>query len=414
MQRRRFLASMAATAALRAANGRPPVVMLRSGWQSVNIGDIAHTPGVLAILEKHIPDVELILWPVEIERGTEPMLRSRFPKLQIVRSTDDVHAAFKKADLFVHGSAASIGSHAQIESWRETGKPYGFFGVGFTMGGEATSAAPSAGTMDMLNHAAFIFTRETASLANLKRVGVTGPELAFAPDGTFSMDILDEERGAAYVKESGLEPGKFLCVIPRLRYTPYHLFKKMNWSEAEIKHKMDVNERWAEKDHAKLREAAIAWVRKTGGKVLFCPEMTYQLDIIDKLLYDPLPDDVKKQVVRRNKYWLPDEASSVYKRAAAVLSCECHSPILAAAVGTPCMYVHQPEDGIKGHMWEDVGLKHWYFEIEETSGQTIAERALEIRAQGEAARRKVREADSYARKVQGEKAEWIRTKVLRG
>ena len=76
------------------------------------------------------------------------------------------------------------------------------------------------------------------------------------------------------------------------------------------------------------------------------------------------------------------------------------------------MYAHQPEDGIKGHMWEDVGLKHWYLEIEETSGQTIAGLALEIHAQGEAARRKVREAAEYARKVQGERASWIRQKLL--
>jgi hypothetical protein len=29
----------------------------------VNIGDIAHTPGVLALLEKHLPEVEVRLWP---------------------------------------------------------------------------------------------------------------------------------------------------------------------------------------------------------------------------------------------------------------------------------------------------------------------------------------------------------------
>jgi hypothetical protein len=203
-------------------------------------------------------------------------------------------------------------------------------------------------------------------------------------------------------------------VIPRLRYTPYHLIKKTNYTPEELKRRTEVNDRWAEKDHAKLREAAIAWVRKTGGKVLFCPEMTYQLDIIDKLLYDPLPEDVKRSVVRRKTYWLPDEASSVYQRAAAVLSCECHSPILSAAQGTPCMYAHQPEDGIKGHMWEDVGLKHWCFEIEETSGAAIAERALEIHRQGKAARRKVREAAAYAQKVQGEQASWMREKILRG
>src|SRR6476619_4350760 len=100
MQRRKFLASLAAAPTLGGASGRPPVVLLRSGWQSVNIGDIAHTPGVLAILEKHVPNVELMLWPVEIGHGTEPMLRRRFPQLKIVRSDAEVHGAFaREADL---------------------------------------------------------------------------------------------------------------------------------------------------------------------------------------------------------------------------------------------------------------------------------------------------------------------------
>ena len=37
--------------------------MLRSSWQTVNIGDIAHTPGVLHLLEKHIPEAEVRLRP---------------------------------------------------------------------------------------------------------------------------------------------------------------------------------------------------------------------------------------------------------------------------------------------------------------------------------------------------------------
>jgi len=31
-------------------------ILLRSSWQNVNIGDIAHTPGMLALLEKHRPN----------------------------------------------------------------------------------------------------------------------------------------------------------------------------------------------------------------------------------------------------------------------------------------------------------------------------------------------------------------------
>ena len=89
------------------------------------------------------------------------------------------------------------------------------------------------------------------------------------------------------------------------------------------------------------------------------------------------------------------------------MSCECHSPILAAAQGTPCIYVHQPEDGIKGHMWEDVGLKDWYFEIEESTGDAIAQRVLEIHRQPAAARKKVAAAVAYARKIQQERARFV-------
>ena len=67
MQRRTFLQlSAAATAAIAtrpvfAASARPPRVLVRSAWQSVNIGDIAHTPGALALLERHFPEAELTL-----------------------------------------------------------------------------------------------------------------------------------------------------------------------------------------------------------------------------------------------------------------------------------------------------------------------------------------------------------------
>ena len=51
MNRRHFLASTAAAASLRGADAkRPPRILLRSSWQSVNIGDIGHTPGALSLL----------------------------------------------------------------------------------------------------------------------------------------------------------------------------------------------------------------------------------------------------------------------------------------------------------------------------------------------------------------------------
>lgn len=410
---RRDLLVSFGTAALARGQSQPrPAILLRSSWQTINIGDIAHTPGLLAVLEKHVPGADLILWPSSpLDRGVEPMLQRRFPKLRIVKGTAesaDVRDAFRSAGLFVHGSAASVGQGPQIAAFRaETKRPYGFFGVTFTPVNDPIGPARvSDATLALLRDAAFVYTRETASLANVRRAGIRKSEVRFAPDGTFSMDIRDEARAEAFLREHKLEPGRFLCVIPRLRFTPYWKIRTVDPQQAATR--SAVNDRFAESDHAKLREAIVAWVRKTGNQVLLCPEMTYQLDIIDPLLYDPLPEDVKPKVVRRKTFWLPDEASSVYRRAAAVVSCENHSPILAVVGGTPCLYVHQPEDGIKGRMWQDVGLKDWYFEVEHTSGAQIAARLLEIYSRGEASRRKARAAASYAQRLQAERAAFLR------
>src|SRR5881409_3137354 len=106
MRRRHFLARSATAAlapVLAAAAERPRRILLRSSWQTVNIGDIAHTPGVLALLEKHLPDIEVRLWPSKIDNGVEEMLLRRFPKLAIVQGRDPLTAAFAECDFLLHG-----------------------------------------------------------------------------------------------------------------------------------------------------------------------------------------------------------------------------------------------------------------------------------------------------------------------
>lgn len=193
------------------------------------------------------------------------------------------------------------------------------------------------------------------------------------------MDIKNDFLAEKFLTDAGLEDKKFICVIPRLRYTPYHQFNANNngWSDEKINEVETVNAAKKEEDHAKLREAMIAYVRETGNKILVCPEMTYQVDIMDELLIDPLPEEIKGNVVKRG-YWLPDEAASVYDKALAVLSFECHSPIIAAVNGTPFFYLRQPEDTIKGNMYYDLGFDDWVFEIEETDGNQITTTLREI------------------------------------
>jgi len=138
------------------------------------------------------------------------------------------------------------------------------------------------------------------------------------------------------------------------------------------------NERHREADHEKLRTAIVAWVTETGRPALLCPEMTYQVEILRPLLYDPLPAHVKPKVVVRPGYWLTDEAASTYRHATAVVSLEMHSPIIAVANLRPAIHLRQPTDTRKGQMWRDVGLGEWLFEIEEASGEAIADRLLSI------------------------------------
>jgi polysaccharide pyruvyl transferase WcaK-like protein len=77
-------------------------------------------------------------------------------------------------------------------------------------------------------------------------------------------------------------------------------------------------------------------------------------------------------------YWQPGDAASLYARAVAVISMECHSPIISLVNGTPAFYVRQPSDTIKGQMYYDLQLEDWVFEIEETSGEDIAARLMEV------------------------------------
>lgn len=362
-------------------NQEPKTILVVSGWQDVNIGDIAHTPGLLHVLETFLPNSRIILWKKSNATAeVKKLLSDNFPKVRVVYGGVDskkdvdnpeIYEVFKASDVLVHGSGPSVVGQSNLEAWvKHTQKPFGIFGV--------TIQSISDDLKALLQKTSFIYTRETASIEVLRKAGIVGAHVAFAPDATFYLNIHDETKALRFLQENKLEARKFICVIPRLRKTPYYKIRPdSGWSDEKIKETEELNNRCKEKDHAKLREAMIAWVRETKNKVLVCPEMTYQVDIMDELLIDPLPDDVKPYVIKRG-YWMPDEAASVYARAHSVLSFECHSPIIAAANKTPMFYLRQPEDTIKGQMYYDLGFSDWVFEIEQTSGKQIADRLRQV------------------------------------
>jgi polysaccharide pyruvyl transferase WcaK-like protein len=400
----------------RAASGKKPVILVVSGWQDVNIGDIGHTPGLLRVLKEFLPDAHVILWKKGGGKAVHALLRGHFPDVPVIYGkveTDgtvdsrEVRDAFQEADLMIHGSGPSVVGQANLEAWvRATGKPFGIFGTTIQHVDENLKA--------LLKKASFIFTRETASVEVLRKAGIEGKHVSFAPDATFHMNIRDEEKAGRFLKEHGLREKRFICAVPRLRITPYYRFTANDYTPERIREIEDLNNRCKEPDHAKLREAMVAWVRETGNRVLVCPEMEYQVDIMDELLIDPLPEDVKPFVVKRG-FWFPDEAASVYDRAHTVLSFECHSPIIAAANGTPFFYLRQPEDTIKGQMYYDLGFEDWTFEIERTGGRQVADRLREVWTDYPGAQKKLKKGMDRIAAIYGERMKLIeRLLVLQG
>jgi hypothetical protein len=178
VNRRHFLtASIAATlSSLPAQENKARRIILRSSWQTVNIGDIAHTPGVLHLLEQHLPDVEVRLWPSKVNNGVEEMLIKRFPKLKILKTPEDIRTAFAECDFLLHGSGPSLVGAKDVIKWaKETGKPYGIYSITFSETDSVATKPASSGvisqTIQIFNDAKFVYFRDSVSLELAKKKG---------------------------------------------------------------------------------------------------------------------------------------------------------------------------------------------------------------------------------------------------
>ncbi|QDT07557.1 Polysaccharide pyruvyl transferase [Rubripirellula lacrimiformis] len=400
------LAAVSATSLWGAAGTAPRRILVRSSWQTVNIGDIAHTPGILQILETHLPDTEIVLYPSNLDNGVDELLRARFPKLTVAKKgSKALEEAYQTCDFLLHGSGASLVAQRDVAHWREqTGKPYGIYGITLppkkSSSTTPTTAAAMADVVDLLSTARFVFFRDSKSLQFAKQLGVTCPIMEFGPDAAFACDLRDEPKATAFLSQHGLEPGKFMCCIPRLRYTPYWTIKDHVKFDA-VKHRR--NEEMKEHDHAALRQAIIEVVKQTDLKVLVCPEDRTQMAVGKEMIYDKLPADVLDRVVWRPNYWLTGEAVSTYVRSAGLFGNEMHSPIMCIGHGVPALVCRFAEQTSKGYMWDDIGLGQWLFDLDdESSIQKIVPAVLDVAMNPEAAKAKAAEAQKFVLRRQAE------------
>ncbi|WP_138991739.1 polysaccharide pyruvyl transferase family protein [Larkinella sp. C7] len=396
---------------------KTPTIMLRSSWRDANIGDQGHTPGTLRLLERHIPEAQLLLWHAEPRPETEKLVTQNFPKVKIVRGnfytgdqlSDELKAAFDQTDLLIHNSSQSFNYGLYNYEWGgpirvltpfyycyDKGIPFGIYGQSFDK-----FAPPSQYFFrDILNRAAFLYARDNESLNFLKAETFHPSILEFAPDGCFGIDIRDERKGLAYLTQAGLEDGKFLVVIIRTN-TP-HFNEK---GEGNLLNPTKPTPEQQEQDRtrmAKIREVITHWVKETGYKVLLAPEVDKEMPQAKNHLYDQLDATTRQKVVLRDTFWNADEAMSVYARAHSLIGMEPHSLIMGLALGKPVVHVRSHFHGRKGWMFRDIGLPEWLFEVDESPASAWIDQLSKIHRDYPAAKAKAQKAMAFVQKRQSE------------
>ncbi len=371
-------------------------ILLRSSWQTVNIGDIGHTPGVLALCEKYLPEVEVRLWASDVGDGVRQMLLKRFPELQIILNSDTLalKKAFDECDFLLHGSGPYLVADKDVARWiEETQKPFGVYGI------TLPENMCTGKVIQLLNQAQFVFFRDTVSLELAKAKGIKTPVMEFGPDGAFACDLRNEALAQEFMKQNGLEEGKFLCVIPKYRQTPYWEIPEKNREFNQAVY--DKNELFKEHDLKPYREAIIAIVSETDMKVLICPEDKTQMKLGKEMLYDPLPEDIKQKVVWRESFWLTDEALSTYVRSAGLFGLEQHSPIMCIGNGVPALVGRFIEQTSKGYMWHNIGLADWMFDSDkEEDMEQLLPTVLSLIREREKALQKTQKAKQFVEECQ--------------
>ncbi|GAA4470853.1 polysaccharide pyruvyl transferase family protein [Nibrella saemangeumensis] len=402
-------------------------ILLRSSWNDHNIGDQGHTPGTLRLLERYIPEAEILLWHEEPRPETEKIITRHFPKVKIVRGSfydgdkpfeGELKDAFDRASMYIVNSGMVFNYGLFGYDWANTmarltpfyycldrGTPFGLYGQSFDR-----FAHPSMPVFrDVFSRAAFIYTRDDESRKFLKENNFKPRVLEFGPDGCFGIDVRDEERGRAYLKKSGLDDQKFLVVV--IRTNTKHIYDKSGGSVLNPAQATPEQQEQDRQRLGKVRELITTWVRQTGMKVLLAPEVSKEVAQAKTGVYDQLPADIQSKVVWRDTFWNADEAMSVYARAHSMFGIEPHSLIMGLALGVPVVHARPLAHGLKGWMFRDIGLPEWLFEIDQTPASAMSDELMKIHQNYPLAKEKVRKAMAFVADRQKVGMQVIRKKL---
>ncbi len=340
---------------------------------------MAHTPGFLRLVEKHFPEAHVTVALASYFKETSEYLKQRFPWIDTIERpfrpnqamTADYERAFNKAGCVVlnSGMTMSYGYYGldygrimtntlALMMAREAGKPYGIFGHSFDR------MDPPAEILlgGLLSNANFIYLRDSTSLRFLQSKKIKPRVMDFGPDAAFGFDLRDDKKAKEFMQRERLEPGRFIVFIPRVD------IERLGGGDAA---RLPV--------HAAYQRAVIErYIRETGETVAMVAEVEPEIPKAKSLVYDPLPEDVKKKVVFRSEFWWPDEALSLYVNARSVTSLEMHSVIMSIGAGVPSLHPYYPEVGSKQWMMKDIGLPEWMFDIDKVPPAAISDTLIGI------------------------------------
>jgi polysaccharide pyruvyl transferase WcaK-like protein len=353
-----------------------PRILLCTGWQTRNIGDVCFTPAMLTALRRYIPEADVTCWVKNANDDVRRMIRRDFPNFREVNGAigdAPVRQAFEEMDLFLYNSGMVINYgfvYQQATSWdavmgallplyraKELGKPYGIYAQTFDAFAEPSPMV----VRRVLSEASFVYTRDTISLDVLRGAGVKPPAMDFAPDIALQYRQRDDARAKAYLQSAGLEPGKFLMSIGH-----YAVLTRPSVKDRGPEH------------CARMRAVIERWIRETGLPVLLAPEDDREMALNKEALLDPLPAAVKAQVKLRQTFWLPDEALSVALASRTMFNMEPHLNLMALANGLPCLHCYDYAFGKKAQMFADFGMGKWAFDLNKASAAEMGDALLAV------------------------------------
>ena len=408
---------------------KPPVIMVCFSWGTAGIGDIGITPGLMNLLEKNIPEAEIIIvantyGKMRLIDGegihVKDYLESKYPKVTVIQTpfssgkvvakkdlVEEFEKAFDRADMILYNSGTTLSYgrwgydfHRSMKlAWplfmaREAGKPYGIYCQSF----DKIAWPANELFVPMLSDADFVFCRDGNSLEYLKSLGVDSPVLEFGPDATFALTVSDKSIANNFMKEHDLKPQQFITITTRA----------IN---------METNTPWYSEERglahaAKIRKLIEEYIERTDQVVLICPEVVHDIEPHRTMIYDKLPEKTRKNVRFLDEMWLPEEAVAVYSQAETIVSMQMHSIIMALAVGTPVLHPQWWESGRKAWMLKDLGVEEWLFDIDEDPVDDMVNELMEIHNNYDTARNKVKLALDIVHKRQDETMVIVRNTLI--